>query len=435
MGRHSFPEVCRRPSRSAAASEGGSASARTPKPRRVAAAASASRSHGRDQEAFPFAVDLLEGAGAHAEVRGRSGLMPAVILARSQPVLADAMEEGFHPRLGTGVPRMPIRFDDGVRAPLHEPGEERDGEAVGSTGVVRAEDAVEPRCPADLPGGSQNALAVPPEDLVEDGHALVHGQAIQRYGDGALLPEEGRDVGIQHVVVQGVAPAQQHHGHEVPFPAEGQGPAAQVLQIRFEGELGGPGGLPGGAPFRGQIPAQSRGQVSADGAEGRGVIGPGTEIHDGGQHLRSAFAQAQTQHVRSALGNGADHGVGFPAHPRQLPHHGQEEVVRLGVRHPGHEAVVLLHGRAERGPGFLDAALQGVASRWGGHLEVEAQVMEEGGEEGEGALELELAADPDEGPAPPLREARGQLGHPLPVCPEGIGSPVRQLGPPGALVP
>ncbi len=94
------------------------------------------------------------------------------------------------------------------------------GEAVGAAGVVGAEEAVDAGGAADLPGGAQDPLAVAPEDVVEDRRVVGHRVAVERDADGPLLAQDGRHVGVEHVVVDGVAAPEHHHRRDAVRPAE-----------------------------------------------------------------------------------------------------------------------------------------------------------------------------------------------------------------------
>ncbi len=108
-----------------------------------------------------------------------------------------------------------------------------------------------------------------------------------------------------------------------------------------------------------------------------------------------AAVQIPVQDVRAGLHDGADDAVLLVADAGQAAEHRQEEVVGVGRAHLRRDAMVQLHGRAERDVGLLDAALQGRAIAASVHHELEAELVQEGGEEGEQALEDELVGERD----------------------------------------
>ena len=75
---------------------------------------------------------------------------------------------------------------------------------------------------------------------------------------------------------------------------------------------------------------------------------------------------------------------------RQLAQAGHEQEVRVAVQHLGGDPVVELHGRAPGDAGRRDAALQGLATRVGVDLHVEAQLVDKRREERDLSLEREL---------------------------------------------
>ncbi len=75
--------------------------------------------------------------------------------------------------------------------------------------------------------------------------------------------------------------------------------------------------------------------------------------------------------------------------------HGQEDQVGLAVGHRRHQPVVELHRRAERDVGPLDAALEHLLIGAEVDLDLEAELVEEGAEERDQALQHELVGDRD----------------------------------------
>ena len=101
----------------------------------------------------------------------------------------------------------------------------------------------------------------------------------------------------------------------------------------------------------------------------------------------------------------------------------------------GHQPVVLLHGRAEGDVGLLDAALERrpVAARR--HRHVEPEPVDEGGEEGEQPLELELVGQRHHPPPAAGRQPRHHRLHQRAPLAERVRRQVGELCGAGPLVP
>ena len=298
-----------------------------------------------------------------------------------------AVQEGLQAGDGADVGGVFVDFDLEIRLAAHAVLEEVLDEGVGAAAEVGDEDAVEAGVAADVFGHAQDFLAEAPIhglDFIQVPH-LIHRQEVHGHGQDAQLPELAMQVEV-HARVQGVVgPADEDHeaavlgGGVEDFLAAG----AEMLEV---GLLGGDGPAHGPFDLEDRHP-QVFPQVLQ--ALAQPFLAP-AEIEDRGEDFGviGGKVDGDGRGVAQGLGHGADDaGLDLRVGVGHVDDAGQEDALDPGLEEVQEMAVGHLHRVAGLGGQGLDAL---VDHRLVGLLGIdhgEAQVLEEGPEEGHELLE------------------------------------------------